>query len=137
MINLYLSHLFCCEDLLSFKFDKGKLYHFHKIGDVELNEGIFKSSKDLSTWTNSNSLSILIKKEYRQLCEFQVHTKRNCVQCRFNLDTIILLVNNGMIKNITIKSFSLKYKYNIKVMKTYFEVEDADNYPKTKKRKIA
>jgi hypothetical protein len=126
IVNMYLTHLFCCEHLLSFKFDQGKLYHFHKTGKMQviLNDShniIFRPSKDLTTWNNSMSLSIMIKGEYRQLCEFQVHGSRNCIQCRFNLDTIISLVNNDMIKNITLESFDLKYKYNIKVLKTKFD----------------
>lgn len=127
--NLYLAHLFCCEHLLSFKFDQGKVYHFQKTGPIVLNDShniIFRPSKQLSTWNNSMSLGIMIKGNYRQLCEFQVHGTRNCIQCRFNLDTIIELVNNDMIKNISLVSLNLNYKYNIKVLKNKFDELDVE-----------
>ena len=122
MINLYLVNLFCCEHLLSFKFDQGKFFHFQKIGNVSLNDPVvFRSSKDLTTWKNSNSLSINFEGDTKPLCEFQIHGSRNCIQCRFNLDTIVLLVKNKMIKNVTLKTFDLTHKYNIKVSKVQFD----------------
>jgi hypothetical protein len=142
IVDLYLSNLFCCNHLLSFKFDKGELFHFQKLNEkIILDEScIFKASKELSTWNNSLTLSIIIQGIYKPLCEFQVHNSRNCIQCRFNLDTIVLLVNNGMIKNINVNTFKLKHKYNIKVLKTKFDEMEDLNFEglciAPKKRKI-
>jgi len=138
IVNLYLSYLFCCEHLLSFKFDQGKIYYFKKTANVSFSKNhtiIFKASKELSNWNNSMSLSIIINEKLYQLCEFQIHQSRNCIQCRFNLDTIVLLVLKRIIENVNVKSFDLQYKYNIKVLKSKFD--DIETEIKTKKRKVA
>jgi hypothetical protein len=127
IVNLYLSYLFCCDHLICFKYDIGKIFHFSKSENVtfdNLENIVFKSSKELSSWNNSMSLTILIKNISYQLCEFQVHSTRNCLQCRFNLDTVVLLVNNNIIKNVSLESFDLIHKYNIKVFKKKFQQMD-------------
>jgi hypothetical protein len=129
MINLYLQHLFCCDHLVSFKFDKGRVYYFKKENSetVSLNEThniIFNFSKDLTTWNESMSMGIMINNTFKPLCEFQIHNSRNCIKCRFNLDTVILMIQNNMLKNVSLELFDLKYKYIIKVLKTQYEEMD-------------
>jgi hypothetical protein len=127
MTNLYLSHLFCCQHLISLKFDKGKIYYFKKINDkkpVSFNNShniLFNYSKDLSSWNNSMTLLLMTQGVFKSFAEFQIHTSRNCIQCRFNLDTLITMVEHNMLTNIKLEVFDLKYKYNIKVLKHKFE----------------
>lgn len=120
IINLYLNYLFCCENLLSFKYDKGSVYYFKKeYGNTVTMKGTqtFYYTKNKNTWDNSMTLSININDIKRPLSEFQLHKTRNCIKCRFNLDTLVLMIQNGMLENITVEEYKLRYKYSIKVSK--------------------
>jgi hypothetical protein len=129
IINIYLNHLFCCKHLISFKFDKGTIYHFNKTNlrqndSIKLNDThtfSFNYSKNLDTWNNSMSLSVNIKGIFVPFAEFQIHNSRNTIQCRFNLDTIVSLIQSKLISNISFHQMNLKHKYAIKVQKRTFE----------------
>lgn len=121
IINLYLNYLFCCENLLSFKYDKGSVYYFKKnVSDASVTmkePQTFYYTKDKNTWNNSMTLSININDIVRPLCEFQLHKTRNCIKCRFNLDSLVLMIQNDILQNINVEEYKLRYKYNIKVSK--------------------
>lgn len=153
IVNLYLSHIFCCQHLISFKFENGKMFHFKKINNenvkLVLQESkmlIIKFNKDLLDWTTgSNGLKILINNEYYTLCEFTIHNnKSSLLQCRFNIDTIILLINNKMIENLELKTIDLENKLKIKIETTQLkrkyeelnERRDESLIIKSKKRKL-
>ena len=119
IVNTYLKHLFCCDKLLSFKYDEAKVYSFgkEKKEKVSLLDAKFHFSKTLQTWTNSMSAGIEIDGVILPFCEFQIHNSRNCIKCRFNLDTIIILIKNGMIQGISVNELKLKHKYQIRVIR--------------------
>jgi hypothetical protein len=130
IINLYLKYLFCCDHLLSIKFDFGKVYYLNNMNNIyDESEGdklveildksaILELSKcKLQDWNESNTVKIKIDNEFKSLAEFQVHRSRDSMKCRFNFETILLLINKGIIKNIKLQEFDLKYKYMIKVLK--------------------
>jgi hypothetical protein len=75
------------------------------------------SKRKLQDWNESNTVKIKIDNEFKSLAEFQVHRSRDSMKCRFNFETILLLINKGIIKNIKLQEFDLKYKYMIKVLK--------------------
>jgi hypothetical protein len=121
IVNLYLSHLFCCNDLILFKFEHGKMFHFKKINNsnVKLNiqDTFIKPNKKLTQWdSGNNSLKVLIHEKFYQLCEFTIYDKKSTlVQCRFNINTIVLLINNQMISNLLLTTTDLENKYKINV----------------------
>lgn len=122
ILDMYLGYLFCCDHMLSFKYDKGVVYHFEKTGRERIEmtgDNQFLYTKTLDTWNNSMSLSVKYGESVLPLAEFQVHSTRNCIKCRFNLDTLILLIERGMIKNVSVYKHNLRYKYNIRVDKNY------------------
>jgi hypothetical protein len=129
IINTYLKHLFCCDQLISFKYDEAKVYSFRKESKekVTLSNGKFHFSKTLQTWSNSMSASIDINGNIRPLCEFQIHNSRNCIKCRFNLDTIVSLIEHGMIKGVSVNELNLKHKYQIRVVRNDVS-NDVSNY---------
>lgn len=129
IVDMYLDYLFCCDHTISFKYDKGIVYHFQKTGPVKMSSGNrFYYTKTLETWNNSMTLSVETPgSSVLSLAEFQVHSTRNCIKCRFNLDTIVALIQSGMIQNVTVCKYNLGYKYNIRVDKNYVESEaDSD-----------
>lgn len=130
IINLYLKYLFCCDHLLSIKFDFGKVYYLNNMNNIydesegdKLVEILDKSAilelskRKLQDWNESNTVKIKIDNEFKSLAEFQVHRSRDSMKCRFNFETILLLINKGIIKNIKLQEFDLKYKYMIKVLR--------------------
>lgn len=133
IINLYLKYLFCCDHLLSIKFDFGKVYYLNNMNNTnniydesegdKLVEILDKSAilelskRKLQDWNESNTVKIKIDNEFKSLAEFQVHKSRDSMKCRFNFETILLLINKGIIKNIKLQEFDLKYKYMIKVLR--------------------
>jgi hypothetical protein len=123
IINIYLKYLFCCDHLISMKFNDGKIYCLNNLsedGEVPFLDKTIKlelSKKKYKDWNESNTVRIQIDGELKPLAEFQVHNVRNSIKCRFNFETILQLIKHNMIKNITLQEFNLKYKYIIKVIK--------------------
>lgn len=133
IINLYLKYLFCCDHLISVKFDYGKIYHLTNLIDSNSSDNDSDSGdnvtnlldnceleltkKNVIDWNESNTIKIKINNEYKSLAELQVHKVRDSIKCRFNFETILQLIKNGMIKNIKMQEYDLKYKYIIKVQK--------------------
>jgi hypothetical protein len=120
MINLYIHYLFCCDHSISIKYDKGDIFYFKKDGNVSLKGDFkFKFSKTIDDWNNSMTLSVCIDNVFKSFAEFQIHSTRNCIKCRFNTDTLVIMVGNSMLENLELSHYKLKYKYNIKVDKNY------------------
>lgn len=125
IINEYLKYLFCCDHLLSIKFNDGKVYCLNNLNEDEDTNILFLdktvklelSKNKFKDWNESNTVKIKINDEFIPLAEIQVHNSRNSIKCRFNFDTVLKLVKNNIIKNITLQEFDLKYKYIIKVLR--------------------
>jgi hypothetical protein len=114
VLNEYLSFTFICKHLINIKYDTGKIYYFYKESPPVLHNTEFEFTNTLVTWNESNTVKIKINDQFFSLAEFQIHNNRNCIKCRFNFDTIIKLINLGLIKGVTLEEFNLKYKYDIK-----------------------
>ena len=118
ILTEYLIHSFTCDHLLSIKFDTGKVYYLKSvIEELEWLVNDYTFTCTLENWNESNTVKIKIDDKFVSLAEFQVHQNRNCIKCRFNFDTIILLIKSKFIKGVTLQEFDLKYKYTIKVIK--------------------
>lgn len=114
----YLKYSFICDHLLSIKFDKGKVYYFKsELSCIKLNVSNFTFTNSLENWNESNTVKVKVNDKLMSLAEFQIHTNRNCIKCRFNFDTIIEMIRLDLISGIVLQEFDLKYKYNIKVVK--------------------
>lgn len=126
VIDTYLENLFCCEHILYIVYDEGMLCHFKKKGQatIILNNLQLQTSKNIEDWNESMSVSIELNDNKYCLCEFQVHNNRDCVKARFNMKTISMLIENGLISNVTMDIFNLKHRYNIKVSKQHYENEN-------------
>jgi hypothetical protein len=116
VLNEYLKNTFICKHLINIKYDTGKVYYFNKVKPI-LHNAEFEFTNTLLTWNESNTVKIKINDKFFSLAEFQIHNNRNCIKCRFNFDTIIKLINLGLIKGVTLEEYSLKYKYDIKTNK--------------------
>ena len=114
VLNEYLKCTFVCKHLINIKYDTGKIYYFYKEAHPILHNTEFEFTNTLVTWNESNTVKIKINDQFVSLAEFQIHNNRNCIKCRFNFDTIIKLINLGLIKGVTLEEYSLKYKYDIK-----------------------
>lgn len=121
IVNMYLSYLFCCDHMISFQLEQGIIHYLQKLGKVSIKDIPFKFSKDTNTWNESNTLSIMLDNKYISLCEFQIHSNRNCIKCRFNMNTIISLIEGKNIENVELKSVSLNNHYKIKVQSKMFD----------------
>lgn len=121
MVNLYLTYLFCCDHTISLQLEQGIVHYFKKQGDVTLTQSRFKFSKDIDTWNESMTMSVKLNEEYVSLCEFQIHNHRNCVKCRFNMNTVICLIESNLISNVLLQSVSLDNSYKIRVQKALFK----------------
>lgn len=121
-VNLYLSYLFCCNHTISLQFEQGVIHYFKTKGKVSLsNETEFNFSQTLETWKESMTLRVKIDDKYMSLCEFQIHNNRNCIKCRFNMDTIITLIEINRVSNVLFNAVNLNYKYKIDVKKSLFK----------------
>lgn len=125
IIIMYLKYLFCCDTILSFGFSRSQAHSLTKtdtlqrrasspqreakrcdrVTAISLTEDIkFVYSKNLNTWNESMTTSILIDDTTTlSLCEFQIHNNRNCIKCRFNFETIIILIEKKLLVGITIQ----------------------------------
>lgn len=125
ILNEYLKNTFICKHLINIKYDTGKVYYFCK-ENIPLTQDALADkvpilqntelefTNTLLNWNESNTVKIKVNDQFISLAEFQIHNNRNCIKCRFNFDTIIKLINLGLIKGVTLKEFDLKYKYDIK-----------------------
>lgn len=129
MIEEYLKALFCCDTMVIFKFQMGIIYIIEKTDDIiefnnkeKLNE-IFDTSKDINSWKESNTVYYVSKNKNKKenkkesLGEIQIHNNRDCIKFRFNVDVLVDMINRGEIKNLKIKVYNLKNRYNFKVDK--------------------
>lgn len=127
MIENYLKALFCCDTMVVFQFKKGIVYIIEKTDDViEFRNlfnkklyDIFMTSKDISSWKESNTIYYVSKNKKKDikdsLGEIQIHNNRDCIKFRFNVNVLIDMINRGDIKNLKVKVYNLKNKYNFKI----------------------
>jgi adenine-specific DNA-methyltransferase len=112
----YLHNLFCCKYLLYFQYNTGSVILFEKTAEeVDLAEVLeYTFSQTLERWNESMTVSTPVG----PLAEFQVHNNRNCLKCRFDVNTLLKLIEAGIIKNIKVTKKCLNYIYNIKIKRT-------------------
>jgi hypothetical protein len=117
MIVEYLKGLFCCDTMIVFKFQSGVVYIIEKIKDnIEFKgEYILETSKDISDWKESNTVYYVSKNKQESLGEIQIHNNRDCIKFRFNVNILVDMINRGDIKNLKVKDYNLKNKYNFKI----------------------
>jgi len=112
VISEYLDNLFCCKYLLYIQYNTGLIVLFTKNDSpVQIDNLEYTFSQPLETWKESSTLHT----SFGSLAEFQVHNNRNCVKCRFDINTLLKLIEAGIIKNVKITKKQLHYTYNIKV----------------------
>lgn len=120
MINNYLKNCFCCDVTLVYKFDKGCVYSIEKggNGNVEFDKDLtFSTSKTIENWNESNTVYVDIDTKRFSLGEVQIHNNRDCIKFRFNVETLVHMINCNYIKNLGVNVYNLKTKYNFTVEK--------------------
>lgn len=128
MIENYLKALFCCDTMVVFKFRSGIVYIIEKTDDAlikfenKVNDNLndmFTTSKDIYNWKESNTIYYLSKHKSKEIKEsigeIQIHNNRDCIKFRFNVNVLIDMINRGDIKNLKVKVYNLKNKYNFKI----------------------
>ncbi len=113
VLNIYLENLFCCDETILFSFVDNVVYKFIKIGDISINATGIELKKPYIDWNESNNI---IYKD-KILAEIQLHTNRNCVKFRFNVNSIIYFIEKKFINNLVIEKIQLKNKYNFRIKK--------------------
>lgn len=131
LLNLYLNNLFCCKYNIFIRYDESKIYLIETDKKLEFfidpEDIIF--SQTIETWKESMTLSIKTDDGKKlSLCNFQVHNNRDCLKCRFHLDSLLKL--SGIC--VQFKTFNLKNNYNIKVKEKIDTDSDMVNTEKTK-----
>jgi len=132
MLQKYLVNCFCCDMTIVYKFDKGCVYVINKQQDeanIRFDETLcFSTSKTLSEWNESNTIYVENKldtkatkdtkdtKKY-SLGEFQIHNNRDCIKFRFNIETLVSMINNNYVSNLCVNVYNLKTRYNFTVEK--------------------
>jgi adenine-specific DNA-methyltransferase len=110
LINLYLENLFSCDKTIYFQYSTGTVIIFEKTNNVSLDHGLFTFSQTEETWNESNTVYI----NDISLAEFQVHSNRDCLKCRFNINTVMRLIDSNIINGIVMEKIKLSNEYNIK-----------------------
>lgn len=83
--NFYLKHLFDAEHNIYVNYKDGKVYYISTQTLQKFTESQFTFTKKLDTWNESCTMKI----DDKSIAEFQVHSKRNCVKCRFNMKNLL------------------------------------------------
>lgn len=118
MLQKYLHNSFCCDRLVVYKFQSGLVYIIDKFGDVEFVSGLqFNTSKTINDWNESNTVYVEKNGQKLSLGEIQIHNNRDCIKFRFNIDSLVDMINNNWVKNVNVKVYNLKTKYYFKVKK--------------------
>jgi adenine-specific DNA-methyltransferase len=127
MLEKYLVNCFCCDTTIVYKFDKGCVYVINKQqSDTNIrfdNTLRFSTSKKkLSEWNESNTIYVENIKndknlEKMSLGEFQIHNNRDCIKFRFNIETLVSMINNNYVSNLCVNVYNLKTRYNFTVEK--------------------
>lgn len=127
MIEEYLKGVFCCDTMIIFKFQTGVIYVIEKTNDklIEFGKDInnldemLMTSQDINSWKESNTVYYVSKNENKKesLGEIQIHNNRDCIKFRFNVNILVDMINRGDIKNLKVKVYNLKNRYNFKIDK--------------------
>lgn len=118
VLQEYIKNCFTNDHLMCIKYDTGKIYHFLKGSDVILDKNInYQFTNNLENWNESNTVKTTIDNKDYPVAEFQIHNNRNCIKCRLNFNTIILMIKSSKLTGLSLTEHTLKYKYVIKVKK--------------------
>lgn len=90
LFSIYYNNLFTCNYLLWIKKNKSNINYqiIKKKKIVKLNPKFFSFTKNIRTWSESNTL----KYKNISIGLFQIHNNRNCVKFRFNLANLLKLL---------------------------------------------
>lgn len=113
ILNLYLEHLFCCDKMIYLNYSTGTIILFEKTGEISFSQEIqelLRFSKNLSEWKESTTIYY----DNLSLGEFQVHSNRDCLKYRFNMDSILKNISSGKISGI---SYTIYNSENLKIKK--------------------
>ena len=125
LLQNYLENCFCCDVTMIYKFDRGCVYMIKRDMSSPIcftKFASFGTSKQLDDWNESNTVYIHRsgglddpnRTDKRTLGEIQVHNNRDCVKFRFNMDTLIEMIDSGCV-NLTYDVYNLKTKYSFTV----------------------
>lgn len=114
VLDIYLQHTFCCDNLLLICFNQQKSYLAKKNGSVKLKVDDLYTTRNLSNWNESTTVKAKVGDKVYSIGEFQVHNKRNCYKMRFIL---AVLFEHNLLENVTVDKCDLLQKYHIKVKK--------------------
>jgi adenine-specific DNA-methyltransferase len=130
MLQKYLVNCFCCDMTIVYKFDKGCVYVINKQKDeinIRFDDALcFSTSKTLSEWNESNTIYVEnnaggnvnnLNAARLSLGEFQIHNNRDCIKFRFNIETLVSMINNNYVSNLCVNVYNLKTRYNFTVEK--------------------
>jgi adenine-specific DNA-methyltransferase len=128
MLEKYLENTFCCDKTIIFKFQAGIIYIIEKTGNVCFNNNIlskFSTSKNLNNWNESSTVYVesggsrgkvqVPKKSTCSLGEIQIHNNRDCIKFRFNINTLVDMINRGDILNLNVRIHNLNNRYNFTI----------------------
>lgn len=102
ILSLYWESIFECDSLLHFYDfldkagtlnDEPRYIAFDKRESPQWDKNHIKFTQSLETWNESNT----VKYNNISIGEFQVHNNRNCFKFRFNMDSIAILTEAGII----------------------------------------
>ena len=115
-LQKYLENCFCCDTMIIYKFENGLIYIIKNENISEFIKDLeFTTSRGLDDWNESNTIYVKCDKLKLSLGEIQMHNNRDCIKFRFNIDTIVYMVNNNYINNLSIDVYNLKTKYFFKI----------------------
>lgn len=101
----YSKALLKSQHLLYVNYNNGQIFYI-KHQELLSRAVSFSFTKDIQSWNESCTM----KFDGKSIAEFQVHTNRNCVKCRFSM--------NNFIKNFTSFTYCNFTKTNFKIKKS-------------------
>ena len=116
MLQKYLDNCFCCDTMIIYKFESGLIYIINNENKSEFVKNLeFTTSRELDDWNESNTVYVKCNELRLSLGEIQIHNNRDCIKFRFNIDSVIHMINNNYINNLSIDVYNLKTKYFFKI----------------------
>jgi adenine-specific DNA-methyltransferase len=128
LLKDYLNNVFVCDETFCFRYMDGMIYRIKREVNMELNLQDWKitTTRTKETWNESNTVKISKEDESISLAEIQVHNNRNCIKFRFHLNAILRLVNNRIIRGLTVREYKLENMYVFKVKKDNMDIDNTN-----------
>lgn len=126
-VSMYLENLFTCKYMIYFKYLEGKVLVFEKTGEIVINSIDYTTSKTIDSWNESMTLYA----DKKALCEFQVHSNRDSLKCRFNMDRVVDLVKSKSISGVSVSEIVMDTRYEFKIGKVLKEPTTSLKMPRS------